>query len=223
MYKRQYLELCVRDSGEGIPRAYLERIFEPFFSTKQVGKGSGMGLAMVHGIVHEYDGHILVKSQAGVGSEFCVMLPLADTMARHEEVEDFAASDMRGQLLAGEVMLVDDDAHVSEYMQDRLTDWGLTVTVCSNGPEALAQLEKRGNGYAAYLLDYSMPKMNGLELAYEIRQRYPQARIIMYTGYSEGLREEDVLAQGVRALLSKPVDDRLLREQLRIALDESSP
>lgn len=218
----QYLELRVRDSGEGISRNNLERIFEPFFSTKEVGKGSGMGLAMVHGIVHEYDGHIVVECQPGAGSSFSVMLPLAGNVAGHEGIDESGAHDVPGHRLAGEILLVDDDVSVSEYMQDRLTDWGLTVTRCQNGADAIVQLQRRGRPYAAYILDYSMPKMNGLELAGEIRRRDPAAQIIMYTGYSEALFESDALAQGVRVVLNKPLDDRLLLEQLRAALEQAA-
>ena len=214
-----YLQVSVKDNGMGISREDIDRIFEPFFSTKEVGKGSGMGLSTVHGIVHEYDGHIVVQSKPGQGAKFCVMLPVGagsspDEIATVEEETPVHAD----SLLAGEVLLVDDDETVREYMQDRLEDWGLSVTPHSNGITALKQLEQREQAYDLCILDYTMPKMNGLTLAEKILERWPEAKVILYSGYSEHLSEEEVIGKGIRALVRKPVEVdsfyTLLSEQL---------
>jgi CheY-like chemotaxis protein len=122
-------------------------------------------------------------------------------------------------LLAGEVLLVDDDEIVREYMQDRLEDWGLSVTPYTNGITALKHLEQRQQAYDLCILDYTMPKMNGLTLAENIMQRWPEAKVILYSGYSKHLSEEEVIAKGIRALVRKPVDVdsfyTLLTEQLK--------
>jgi len=215
-----YLQMSVNDSGIGISRKNIDRIFEPFFSTKDVGKGSGMGLSTVHGIVHEYNGHIVVQSEPGQGAKFCVMLPIkvgdnaGDIATLDEEVVAHTESK-----LIGEVLLVDDDETVREYMQDRLEDWGLTVTSHANGIAALAHLEQRARAYDLCILDYTMPKMNGLTLAEKILDRWPEAKVIIYSGYSEHLSEEEVLGKGIRALVRKPVEvesfHALLTEQLK--------
>jgi PAS domain S-box-containing protein len=214
-----YLQVSVKDNGMGITRENIDRIFEPFFSTKEVGKGSGMGLSTVHGIVHEYNGHIVVQSEPGQGAKFCVMLPVeagsgTGEVATLEEKTTIHADSS----LAGEVLLVDDDETVREYMQDRLEDWGLSVTSHTNGITALTHLEQRDQAYDLCILDYTMPKMNGLTLAEKILKRWPETKVILYSGYSEHLSEEDVIAKGVRALVRKPVEvesfHTLLTEQL---------
>ncbi len=214
-----YLQISIKDSGTGISRENLDRIFEPFFSTKDVGKGSGMGLSTVHGIVHEYDGHIVVQSEPGHGAKFCVMLPL-ETVSHTDDIDtlDDTTTTETDALLKGEVLLVDDDETVREYMQDRLQDWGLSVTPHANGVTALKQLDQRQAAYDMYILDYTMPKMDGLTLAERILERWPEAKVILYSGYSEHLSEEDVISKGVRALVRKPVEVdafySLLSEQL---------
>ena len=215
-----YLQVSVMDNGMGITRENIDRIFEPFFSTKEVGKGSGMGLSTVHGIVHEYAGHIVVQSEPGQGSKFCVMLPVEAGSSTGEAatLEEKTTIPINSSL-AGEVLLVDDDETVREYMQDRLEDWGLSVTSHTNGITALTHLEQREQAYDLCILDYTMPKMNGLTLAEKILERWPDAKVILYSGYSEHFSEEDVIAKGVRAVVRKPVEvesfHSLLSEQLR--------
>ena len=214
-----YLQVSVKDNGMGITRENIDRIFEPFFSTKEVGKGSGMGLSTVHGIVHEYAGHIVVQSEPGLGAKFCVMLPIEAGSSTGEAatLEEKTAIHIDSSLV-GEVLLVDDDETVREYMQDRLEDWGLSVTPHTNGITALTHMEQREQAYDLCILDYTMPKMNGLTLAEKILERWPEAKVILYSGYSEHLSEEDVMAKGIRALVRKPIEvesfHTLLTEQL---------
>ena len=206
-----YVELCVADSGTGLSSETLDRVFEPFYTTKEVGKGSGMGLAMVHGIVHEYGGHIRVDSEPGQGARFCVMLPVADGAGSAEEAgSDFCKTSSQ-PALAGTVLLAEDDVNVGEFMQDRLSDWGLSVHWCRNGLEALEHVQQGNADYDLYIFDYSMPKMTGLELAQKLLADNAAARIVLYTGYSEDISEEDVLARGIKALVRKPINDDAFR------------
>ncbi len=215
----RYVELCVGDTGIGMSREVVDRIFEPFFSTKEVGKGSGMGLATVHGIVHEYGGHIGVVSEPGRGSRFCLWLPAVEAK---EPVGLGAATDGAGAAappaLRGAVLLVEDDASVREYMVDRLQDWGLTVQACANGAEALGRLADHGRKFDIYLFDYTMPGMTGIELARQVRSRHAGARPILYTGYGEELSAEVIAAAGIREVLRKPVDIEALRALIERAL-----
>ena len=214
-----YLQISVQDNGTGISRDNIDRIFEPFYSTKEVGKGSGMGLSTVHGIVHEYNGHIVVQSEPGQGAKFCVMLPLdpENTVAEAINLDEISTLQTDASL-TGEVLLVDDDETVREYMQDRLEDWGLSVTSHANGITALSHLDQRQQAYDLCILDYTMPKMNGLTLAEKILNRWPDAKVILYSGYSEHLSEDDVISKGIRAMVRKPVDVEsfytLLKEQI---------
>jgi PAS domain S-box-containing protein len=217
----RYVELCVSDNGTGMSREVLDRVFEPFFSTKDVGKGSGMGLATVHGIVHEYGGHIRVESEPGRGSRFCLWLPVVE--AKEQVSPDAAtgqASDVTPPVLHGSVLLVEDDPNVREYVVDRLQDWGLTVHACASGAEALARLASHSRTYDIYLFDYTMPGMTGIELARQVRSRHADARPILYTGYGEQLSPEDIAAAGIREVLRKPVDIDALRALIERTLAE---
>jgi len=215
----RYLELSVQDSGAGIERNMLDRIFEPFFTTKEVGKGSGMGLAMVHGIVHECGGHIRVESEPGKGSRFSILLPRIESDQSTGCTDaDCAPQPESMPALQGEVLLVEDDANVRDYMVERLEDWGLRVRACVNGAEALGVLADRNRPYDCYLLDHTMPGMTGIELAREIRSRQRGVRPILYTGYGEELSVEDLEAAGIREVLRKPVDDAVLRAAIEQSL-----
>lgn len=201
-----YVALSVQDSGKGIPQKNQDRIFEPFFSTKEIGKGSGMGLSTVHGIVHEVDGHIVINSEPGKGANFTVLFPICEQQEITDSAGDYHGEQASPGKLGGQILLVDDDPYVTEFMQDRLEDWGLTVSSCNNGLTALDLVKRDTKGHGIYLLDYTMPKMTGLQLAEEILTLKPDAKIILYSGYSEGLTEEEVKKKGLLAFIKKPID-----------------
>ena len=214
----RYLELSIGDSGAGISREAIDRIFEPFFTTKEVGKGSGMGLAMVHGIVHEYGGHIRVESEPGRGARFSVLLPMVESAQPPECTDADCQTAAPAAALRGDVLLVEDDASVREYMDDRLQDWGLSVTVCANGAEAQEATSKRSRPFDFYLFDYTMPGMTGIELARQLHEANPAIRPVLYTGYAEELSEEALSSAGIREVLHKPVELDRLRALLEQAL-----
>ena len=157
----------------GIAAEVLERIFEPFFSTKEVGKGSGMGLATVHGIVHEHGGHILVDTAPGSGAAFRVLLPLPagrpDAVAPERPAQS-GASAPRTQL-SGRVLVVEDEQTVGEFMADLLETWGLSVIVKPNPEEARALFVADPEGFDLVVTDYAMPKGTGLDLARQLKIR----------------------------------------------------
>jgi PAS domain S-box-containing protein len=203
-----YVELSVADSGPGIPQEIIDRIFEPFFSTKDVGKGSGMGLATVHGIVHECKGHIVVDTEADRGSTFKVLFPPIteplDVFAQSPELTaDETAS---AHVLQGRVLLVDDDFTVSEFMQDMLSNWGLEVTSFNNGIDGLKCFSEDPEQFDLVILDQTMPKITGLQVAEQLLKLRPQMPVILYTGFSEQVSEDTVIAMGIRALVKKPID-----------------
>jgi signal transduction histidine kinase len=217
----RYVELAVSDSGPGISPEVAERMFEPFFSTKGVGKGSGMGLSTVHGIVHDGDGHILLDTEPGQGATFRILLPplatVPDTAAEPARREGTGKAGDRAPL-QGKVLLIDDDADVRAFMEDRLSSWGLEVGVCASAVEALDYFMDTAPPFDLLVLDQTMPKMTGTEFATLVLERFPDLPVILYTGYSDDLTEAHVQALGIRALVRKPVDDaafyRLLEANL---------
>jgi CheY-like chemotaxis protein len=206
-----YIELAVSDTGSGITSQVRERMFEPFYSTKAVGHGSGMGLAMVHGIVHEYGGHLLIDSRPGNGAQLRVLLPALDE-------EPVVGGDVQkltrnaASLLRGRVLLVDDEPAVSEFMQDLLENWGLSVSVYNNSVEACQQFAEDPDGFDLAILDQTMPKLTGLEVARHLLKLRPDLQVVIYTGYAQEVSEEAVRRLGVQALIRKPVDTEKLHD-----------
>jgi CheY-like chemotaxis protein len=202
-----YVELRVDDEGPGIPPEILDRVFEPFFTTKQVGKGSGMGLASVHGLVHELGGHIVVEPVTPHGTRFRVLFP-AIAGDRQACEGDVCAGSPLGRL-QGRVLVVDDEQTVSVFMSDLLESWGIEVKTSNCAPDALSVCT-RDDAFDLVITDFKMPGMNGLQLARELRVKHPQLPVILYTGFNEGLAPTDIEDAGVRALVTKPIDPHQL-------------
>jgi len=203
-----FVELAVSDTGPGIAPEVVERMFEPFYTTKEVGKGSGMGLSTVHGIMHEYGGHILVETTSEKGSSFRLLFrPLQPTQnAKNDITRQAPDTTETAKRLHGHVLVVDDEPLVAEFMQDLLESWGLVVTVYGSSLDARAGFANDPQGFNLVVLDQIMPRLTGLELAQQILIVRPDIPIILYTGYSETLTERQVKTLGIRALVMKPVN-----------------
>jgi len=216
---RSWVGFEVADDGHGMAPDVLERMFEPFFTTKPVGRGTGMGLAMAHGIVHDHGGHLQVQSAQGHGSVLRVLLPAAPRVPCLDDavVPPPAASTARGQL-RGRVLLVDDEAMVCGFMQDLLRGWGLEVVVEHEPGAAVRRLAHRDEPLALLLTDQTMPGMTGLALARRAHQHRPGLPVLLYTGNAGALDAAEVASCGVAALLRKPLDVAALRQHLADAL-----
>ncbi len=161
-----YIELSVVDNGKGIDPGLLERIFDPFFSTKAPGRGSGMGLSMVHGIVHEHGGHVIVESDWGKGSRFRILLPEHGGAPR--PVEPPVAGRAAREPLQGRVLLVDDEPSVLAVMRETLEAWGLEVEACPSADAAEQAFLQTGE-FDLLVTDQAMPVATGMDLATRLR------------------------------------------------------
>jgi len=206
-----WVELSVADSGAGVADEVLERIFEPFVSTKEVGRGSGMGLAMVHGIVHDHGGHVLLETAAGAGTVFRVVLPPAGVDLPADAAATESAPVDRDQALSGRVLVVEDEAMVGDFMAELLTSWGLEVVLRRDPLSALAWLEDRDNAVDLLITDQTMPQLAGLALAQRTTALRPGLPILLYSGNAEGFDAAELERSGVRAAMRKPVDAETLR------------
>jgi CheY-like chemotaxis protein len=210
----RWVVLSVSDTGSGVSDAVRERMFEPFYTTKPVGSGSGMGLAMVHGIVHDHGGHLLVDPVAPHGTRFRVLLPpAASTPAPAIES---ALDEPALARLAGHVLLVEDEAMVGAFMAELLGGWGFEVTHCGDPLEVEQRL-----AYGAFdlvLTDQTMPGRTGLELAERCRALRPELPVLLYSGFGEGIDAGELSRSGVRTLLRKPIEPEALRAALAEAL-----
>jgi CheY-like chemotaxis protein len=216
-----YLKLEVSDTGCGIEPKTLEKIFEPYFTTKKPGEGTGLGLAVVHGIVKSHHGHITVYSEPGKGSSFHVYLPLSEEKAASLP-ETTGVQELRGN---GErILFVDDEEQIREIMDAILTQSGYRVTTCANGAQAWAEFQKDPGQFALVITDMTMPAMTGAELAEKILAVSPRTPVILCTGQSSLVNREKALAMGIRDYLNKPVPMEALLAAARKALaDDSSP
>jgi two-component system cell cycle sensor histidine kinase/response regulator CckA len=170
--------LSVADSGCGMAPEIAARVFDPYFTTKEVGKGTGLGLATVHGIVQHAHGDIEIDSNVGVGTVFRISLPTTD-IAPASEVSIVIPVDQRGRIL-----VVDDDEHVRRVAERILRRSGYEVRTAASGPEALAEV--RRSSFDLLLTDMVMPGMTGRELARVVASEYPNIRILFMSGYNPG-------------------------------------
>jgi PAS domain S-box-containing protein len=216
----EFVELAVTDDGPGISPEVMERMFEPFFSTKEAGRGSGMGLATVHGIVHEHGGHIVVASAPGRGATFRTLFPVLradDGAAEHETLPGYVPMS-RQAALRGRVLLVDDEETVVGFMRELLEGWGLEVTAKTSGVDAREEFARAPERYDLIVTDQTMPRLTGLQLARDVQGIRSAVPVILYTGYADELTEAQAEAAGVRALLRKPVEPAALHALLKAHL-----
>ena len=214
----RWIELAVTDDGCGLAPEVRDRMFDPFFTTKEVGRGSGMGLAMVHGIVHDHGGHILVDSAPGQGSAFRVLLPMADAAAGADAPVATASPRVQAATLKGRLLLVEDQGMVGGYMSELLAGWGLEVTLCRDPVLARDRFARDPHAFDLVLTDQTMPRLTGVQLAEQLIALRPSLPVLLYTGFDEGLDEADLRRRGLRGVLRKPIDEALLREALRECL-----
>ena len=196
----QYVTVAVQDTGSGIDAVTLARIFEPFFTTKEKGKGTGLGLAMVHGIVHQSGGYIAVESAPGRGTTFTIYFPRITDPVNTTSAPTTSQDMVRGPET---VLLVEDDASVRELGSEILQGCGYTVIETGDPLEALTIGEDRKGAIDLLVTDLVMPGMNGSELANRLEAMRPGLRILCVSGYADQITAMSA-DDGGRAFLSKP-------------------
>jgi len=194
-----YLRISIKDTGSGIEKSILNRIFEPFFTTKPKGEGTGMGLAVVLGIVKGLKGAITVESEVGVGSVFHVILPLVEAAVR-------TAAETAVELATGSgtVMVVDDDPDILQMVSDMLKSLGYEPVTANQAFGALKIFQLQPDRFNAVIMDQVMPAMTGLQLAMEIRKLRQDIPLILCTAHHD-VAPEDAKAAGIADVLSKPI------------------
>lgn len=214
----RYLRISVRDTGTGMDEATIERVFEPFFTTKASGEGTGMGLAVVHGIVSSLKGAISVESKLGVGSVFHVVLPLVERLQADEE--ESAAPMPTGRET---ILFVDDERDIVKMQTHMLTTLGYNPVMANSAEEALRLFALNPDRFDLIITDQVMPGMSGTELAKAILGIRPNMPIILSTGFSDVVTPEQARALGVREFMLKPVVMRHMAETIRRALSTTAP
>jgi two-component system cell cycle sensor histidine kinase/response regulator CckA len=219
-----YVRLTVEDTGMGMPDRVLARVFEPFFTTKPPGKGSGLGLSMVYGIIKQSGGYIWAKSQQNHGTTIEIYLPAVSGEANPAGEEDPALERAipRG---AGRILLVEDEAPVRTITRRLLEHAGYDVVEASGGVEALDRFDEREGQFDLVLADVIMPQMGGRELAAHLRERDPGVRMLYMTGYADDRRVRRPDPKGDFGLIEKPFMPEALLERIQaiIGPDSLSP
>ncbi|MGC9196078.1 MAG: PAS domain S-box protein [Syntrophobacteraceae bacterium] len=215
-----YLRLTVSDTGHGIRPELIEHIFEPYFTTKAHGEGSGMGLAVVHGIIKSLGGTVEVSSLQGQGATFQIFFPMLD-IELEEAAKPFPTELPHG--MSERILFVDDEQAIAEIGQMILTQLGYKVTIRSDSLQALELFRRDPQMFDLIISDQTMPDMTGLDLAGEVHRLRPDIPVILCTGYSEQLSEKGPKELGISALLMKPVSMEQLAPAIRKSLENQVP
>lgn len=196
-----YLRLDIGDTGMGMSEEVMERIFEPYFTTKEKGDGTGLGLSVVHGIVTSYGGYIKIYSEIGKGTVFSTFLP----MARVEPLRD--KDDLSPPVSTGRerILLVDDEQQIVAMMQQMLEHLGYSVTAFTDSTEALAHFQEHPAEFDLIISDLTMPRITGRELAGKLREVREDAKILLCSGLSERISQEKAETLGIKGVLMKPI------------------
>lgn len=209
----EYVELVVTDTGSGIGPDVIDKIFDPYFTTKDFGKGTGMGLSIIHGIINSYGGCITVESRLGKGSSFHVFFPVIDQNALPVDKED---EDI--PMGKGRVLFIDDEELLANLGQEMLTRLGYTVTVRHNSLEALNTFQNNPADFDVVITDQTMPGMTGADLARRMLQIRPDIPIILCTGYSNLIDEVSAKSFGIKEFAMKPLTKNGIAQLLRKVL-----
>ena len=211
----RYLKLDVSDTGCGMDERVKEKIFEPYFTTKKHGEGTGMGLAVVHGIIKSHNGHIAVYSEPAKGTSIHVYLPLTE----EEAVSLPPASDIENVRGHGErILFIDDEVQICDYMSKLLQGYGYQVTVFSNSVQAWEEFRRQPDRFDLIVTDMTMPRMSGSELAGKALEVRPGLPVILCTGHSGLINKAKAVEMGIYDYLEKPVAKDTLMVAIRKAL-----
>jgi CheY-like chemotaxis protein len=212
-----YVRFTITDTGCGISGHVMARIFEPYFTTKSPGEGTGLGLSVVHGIVKSCGGVISVTSEIGVGTRFEVRIPTIETAPSEDDVDEESTPGGWER-----VLFVDDEPGVTDMGKRILESLGYTVSVRTSSLEALELFRTAPYAFDLVITDMTMPHMTGADLTREMKIIRPDIRVIVCTGYSDLLGDELIQRLGIHSVVMKPASKNTLAAVVRRALDETS-
>ncbi|GAI59753.1 unnamed protein product, partial [marine sediment metagenome] len=211
-----YVCLTVADTGIGMDQSAIDRIFDPYFTTKENGKGTGLGLAVVHGIVKSFNGDIKVYSEPGKGTAFHVYLPVIKSQVETQRIEAVTP------VLKGteRVLFVDDEDTIARMEKQMLERLGYDVTARTSSIEALEAFRASPDKFDLVITDMTMPNMTGVQLAQKLLEIRPDMPIIICTGFSEKIDPEKAKTFGIRGYFMKPIVTGELAKKIREVLDK---
>jgi signal transduction histidine kinase/CheY-like chemotaxis protein len=206
----EYIAIVVEDNGTGITPEIREHVFDPFFSTKEVGKGTGMGLSVVHGITHKHGGHIILNSDPGNGTAIKILLPVitSETVSTIKEESLINKTIAQGK----HIVIIDDEVSLTIYLEELLSQCGFKVKSFNDSEKALTYFENHKYNIDLVILDQEMPNLSGIELSEKMFEIYNNTPIILCSGYSKDIEKEISSNSNIKAYLQKPIhSDKLLK------------
>ena len=215
--KGEYIRLTISDTGHGMDIKTKDRIFEPFFTRKEVGSGSGLGLSVVHGIINNYGGAIIVESTPGKGTTFIIYLPKYGTDTLESDKSDIKP--LKGD---EQILFVDDEPEITFMGKKMLENLGYKVSISSSSISALEEFKKDPDRYSLLVTDQSMPDISGTELAVLMKEIQPSLKIIIITGYADNLSDEDLSKSGISEVILKPMILDDFSKVIRRVLDKNN-
>ena len=217
MQPGNHLQLLVKDEGCGMDASVLDRIFEPYYTTKEQGKGTGLGLSVIHGIVKNHRGDITAASSPGKGAVFTVYLPVVEDGDVQTEFEPVNGAEKGTE----RILLIDDEEQIVAMERQMLENLGYQVTARTDSVEALKEFSKGPQNYDLVITDMTMPYMTGDELAQKLLDIKPDIPVILCTGFNEDITEEKALSMGIQKFVMKPVIKNDLATTIRNVLDQN--
>jgi len=211
----KYALISVADTGTGIDKKSLESIFEPFYTSKEVGKGTGLGLSIVHGIIKQHNGSILASSEPNIGTTFSIYLPLIEGHAVKEDAKTLVPLAHGRETL----LVVEDEEVVRMFMKKILERAGYKVIIAENGEDAVTRFREQGD-ISLVLSDVLMPRKNGKEMLDEIRELKPGIKVIFISGYAADVMQKKCLFEEGTEFITKPFDANDLLQKVREELDK---
>ncbi len=213
-----YAEITIRDTGHGMPEDVIKRVFDPYFTTKETGKGTGMGLAVVHGIVKNHGGSIKVESRVNEGTVFTIYVPLIDAIVENKPSVDI-------ECLPGgkeSILLVDDEYMIADTMKIMMEQLGYRVKAFTESGRALEVFESNPHAFDLVITDMTMPRMTGDILASKIQDIRDDTPVIICTGFNNRIDPEGLKSKGICEILTKPVRTTILAKAIKNVLNASS-
>jgi signal transduction histidine kinase/CheY-like chemotaxis protein len=217
VFTGEYIELAIEDTGPGIPGAMVERVFEPYVTSKP--SGSGMGLAMVHGIMHGQHGHVRVESIEGDGSEFRLFFKPAESLQAKAPLEPYLDVRKSPGNADKTILVVDDEVSLVYYLRELLHKKGYQVSVASDSHEAWDLFSANPEKFDLVITDQTMPGLSGVQLAAKMLTLRQDLPIILCTGYSDIVKEDNIRQYGIKGYMAKPIDSRELLRSVQNLLD----
>ena len=213
--KGDYIRLTIADTGYGMDQKTKERIFEPFFTRKEVGSGTGLGLSVVHGIINNYGGAITVDSTPGEGTTFTIFLPKYG-------LSTISSDKMNKKLVRGDehILFVDDEQEITYMGKKMLENLGYKVTIKSDSMAALEEFLNNADIYSLVVTDQNMPQMKGTEMISKMKDVVPDLKVIIITGYADNLSEKEIARYGISEVILKPMVLDDFSKTIRKVLDQ---